>query len=85
MALTQISFKVEGEKKMEVLKALKAFRHQRVTDQTYILDSEIATDKIYQYFRGYIDDNDTLFVATISPPLHIHARSDIVDWIVQKS
>ena len=53
----------------------------RLSESSYAISTSETVQQVYERFKAYLDDNDTLFVITLNKPWQSWASDELNKWM----
>ena len=70
-----------GQDYSDLLKSIKSYPWAKLSESSYAIDTAKTPKQIYDELRSSIDQNDHLFVITLSRPYYGYGPKDVVAWL----
>ena len=82
MAVLIVSYDLNKEdKRPDIVSEVKKYAWARLSESSYAIDTSETQSQVYARFKKYIDDNDDLYVITLSQPWDGWGRRAVIEWL----
>ena len=65
-----------------VIKSFTAWA--RICDSSYVVETSMTPDQMYDAFAPYLDDNDYLMIFSVARPYSGRNTTDVIEWLRQR-
>jgi hypothetical protein len=55
--------------------------YAKLSESSYAIETAAKTDAVYRMFEGILDDNDQLYVITLTKPYSGQGTQEVNDWL----
>lgn len=79
--LVTYDLKSPGQKHSKLLDAIKEYPWARLSESSYAIRTVETPSTVFNVLKSHIDDNDNLYIVTVTRPYTGYGPQDVNDWL----
>jgi len=85
MATYVVAYDLNREtKRPPIVDEVKKTDWARLSESSYAISTFETSTQVYNRFKKHLDDNDNLYVITLSRPWYGWGPKDVIQWLTDK-
>jgi len=86
MAILLITYKLTHPEidNNDLVESIQEFSHTRLTDTSWLIETKISPEHVYEELRTFLYSNDSLYVFELKKKWKGRGENEVVDWVAKR-